>query len=234
MKRLLRTLILMASFTVQVQVRAAAKVARASHSPTEFTFGESKIRLAQGSLIEKRKEHAAHLVKGVVLAQLKGKDVLQTAYAYVRCQSEACQALVHREKDRVTFGVVEGVLLVHRLGENKDYVLPTAMQVSVGAVMADGYAEMDFPQSLAWDETVQTWARLFEGDLKEFKSTLAEFREVWHESVEAVSHLHEENAMRVIASYDHAVQDQQARQKAQEREDAELRKLFRQKSGFSQ
>lgn len=234
MRRFLRSFVLLSCFTVHVHVRAAEAIARAAHSAEDFTFGESKMRLAQGALVEKRKENAAHLVKGEALAYLKGKDVLQTAYAYVRCQSDDCKALVHREKDRVTFGALEGVLLVHRLGENKDYVLPTAMQVSVGGVMADGYAEMDFPQSLPWDETVKSWARLFRGDLKEFKSTLAEFREVWHESVEAVSHLHEERAQRVIASHDKAVQDQQARQKAQEREDEELRKLFREKSGFSQ
>ncbi len=232
MTRAFRFFILYFCFTVQIQVRAASD-SHAKQNTQSYSFGRSRVRLGVDALIEKRKDHAAHLVRGDALAHLQGEDVLQTAYAYVRCQGEECQVLVRRERDRVTFGALEGVLLVHRLGENKDYVLPTAMQVVVGPVTSQGFADMDFPQSLPWDDTVKIWARLFSGNVKEFKSTLAEFREVWHESVEAVSHLHEEHAQRMIASYYKSVAEQQSHLKAQEREDEELRKLFRQKSGFA-
>ncbi|MBX3022526.1 MAG: hypothetical protein KF799_12710 [Bdellovibrionales bacterium] len=185
--------------------------------------------IAAGGTAEWRGD-SLHLVKGTFLLQGPGK--FSTAYATLSCEDE-CLAIVERDDKQVILRNLHGDWRVDRLGDKQTYAVPPAMQVRVAAVSVDGQAEMDFPQSLPWLQTIKTWGRLFQGSREEFKEKVSEFREVWEQAVEAVSDLHGRTAERAIASHNEELAKAAARRAAIEREDAQLRQMFREKNNLS-
>lgn len=229
MKSLVRILVLFTCFAADIQVKAANHVIRASVKRT-FADGEFRLHMDTGSLMEQRDDKNYQLVEGRFLAELNEGVRLTTPFATMSCLSSRCEALISREKNKVEVSSLRGGLVIRRVGEKKDYVLPPATRVIVMPVTGDGAAEMEFPQSLPWDSTVKDWARLFPGTAAEFKETLIQFREDWRNAVDQISRIHVEYAQREIASHEKILAEQQARRAVQEREDGEMRKLFRLKN----
>lgn len=227
MRPLVRILILVFFFCVDVHVRAESV---ASEKREAVSVPSGKLVLAPHSLIE-TSEESVHLVKGDFYYSGGETARFKTPFAAFHCSGE-CKVLVRRFKDKVRIKNMLGSVIVRRAGDAQDYYLPVGMQFTVGLVTGVGVADMEFPQSLPWDETVKLWASLYIGEAKQFKSDLEEFREEWRHAVEAVSDLHRDRAHREIASAIRAADDA-ARSKAEiEKENASLRKLFREKSGY--
>lgn len=187
--------------------------------------------MAKGSLVTRADSHV-QLVRGDFYYEGTQDVDFKTPFAVFSCAGGDCRMLIKRAGEKVEIKNLRGSVIIKRTGENRRYVLPTAMQVSVGRVTGQGFSEMEFPQSLPWIETSRQWAALYPGDLKEFRKILEEFRSQWKEAVEAVSDLHLERAGREIASAQRAADEAAARAASIEREDAKLRALFRDKTGY--
>ena len=229
-----RAFMLLFLFCVDVHVKAdsGAQVISAAHKKSFATANVSVVMQA-GSLLEQREDNLVHLVKGHFFVDLQPSGKVQTAFATMTCAVDSCQALVRRDSEKVEIKAVKGEFNVRRLGEKAAYGLRSGMQVTVMAVTDEGTAEMEFPQSLPWDSTVKEWSKFYSGNAKDFRTTLIQFREEWKAAVENVSQLHQIQAGRVIASYEQSLSEQRARQAVQEREDAKMRKLFREKNDLA-
>lgn len=187
------------------------------------------ITLAPSSLIERKDEKTVQLMNGQFYIDVSAPVIFKTPYARITCQ-DSCKGLFTRRMTELNVKSLAGRWTVVRTGDEKTYGIPEAMQMSFGEVTDEGSAQMEFPQSLPWDVTLKEWAALYPGKLKEFKPVLAEFRSVWQEAVERVSEMHHSQAARTIASHERELAEARSREAAREREDAELRALFREKN----
>lgn len=235
-----RWLMMLALFFVDVRVRAESlnqdcwgkQIPCAIHSQQqlrELLSGDLTVVMAKNSLLEHREEKLIHLVKGEFYATVNTATKLTTPFAKFVCQ-EKCKALLERRADEVTIKALEGEWVIQRAGDSKNYTLPSGFQVRISAVQSDGVAQMEFPQSLPWDSTVQQWARFFRSAKSAFKEELARFRQDWKLAVESASQLHANEASRVIASHETDLAKERARRLAIQKEESALRELFRKKN----
>jgi hypothetical protein len=227
----IRVLALITLFCLDVRVKAESEVYAGDSKKTYQSAGATVI-MQPGSLLETREGQSINLVKGRFFVELRDSALVRTPFASVACAAGECQALVFRTLDKMEIRALKGEFMVRRLGDEQHYSLIAGAQVAVKAVTEQGVSEMDFPQALPWDSTVKEWAKFFPGSIKEFKPTLVEFREVWKQTVERMSELHTDYANRTLASHERALASEAARRAAQEREDAKLRKLFREKNNM--
>lgn len=237
--RLLRLLTFVFLFCVDVHVKAAELgdcwghripcAVKAGDRVKTLSADNLRVSMSRASLLEQRDEKTVQLVAGQFYVETSRPVQFQTPFGKMWCESE-CKGLFVRETSRVVVKSFGGSWLVQRTGEQQTYVVPPALQVELGEVTSAGQAQMEFPQSLPWTSTVGAWAALYPGTLAEFKQTLAKFRPVWKEAVEAASSMHSQVILREIASDEKVRNEARARQLAKEREDQSLRQLFRDKN----
>lgn len=249
MTKLIRVLVVFASLCADVQVRAS-EAAHTEHGKSKanscwgvtipcripadkkhnISESAATIVLKKDSLLEQTETDTVSLIKGRMLIELKSSGLkIKTPFAAFSCEGE-CSAIFDREPGVIRVRGIVGAWRVNRLGDQIEYALNSGTQVLIGKVDASGKAEMEIPQSLPWDEIAQDWAELFPRSKKEFKSELADFRVNWKMAVEWASRMQLEHAKRSIAAHEAELARERAARAAQEREDAELRRLFRQKN----
>ncbi len=217
-------------FCADVHVHADRSDAFLAEKREILELSGGKLTMTKGSLIRRESEDIVQLIRGDFYYDGSELATFRTPFATFSCGGGECRMLIERRGDKVEIKNLRGSVVVKRMGEEKNYLLPTAMQVEIGTVTSKGWADMEFPQSLPWNETARRWAALYPGELKDFKQTLEEFRADWREAVEAVSSLHLERAGREIASAKRAADQAAQRAAAEDREDAKYRELFRKKN----
>lgn len=187
--------------------------------------------MAPGSIAEQRDAKTVQLIKGDFYLEVDGVVKFNTPYAEIRC-SNACKGIFNRSEKEIAIKSFAGQWVIKRLGDRQEYALRAGLQVKVSEVEQNGMAEMEFPQGLPFASTVKQWAKFYSGDFAGFKANVAEFRQAWQEAVEQVSQSQLQNATRSIASHQSELDKQRAAKAAAEREDAELRRLFREKNNL--
>ncbi len=228
----LRLLILLSAFCLDVQVHADRVHYSENKRETIQVSEGTRLILDRGAIVERR-EDVLHVVQGLVYLDANDAVTLQTPFNLMTCES-SCRALIERKRGEVEIKNLHGRVLIRRTGEDRTLALPAGMRLKISRVNSKGVAELEFPQSLPWADTVRTWARLFPGDVKEFRSTLIEFRKDWLEAVEAATLLHQDYAGRALASFEAERKKARERREARLKEEAELRRLFRQKNYLEQ
>lgn len=187
--------------------------------------------LAPHSIAEQRDAKTVQLVQGEFFLTVEGLVKFNTPYAEIRCSNE-CKGIFNRNDKSIDIKALEGQWVIKRVGERQEYALRAGLQVKISEVEENGMAEMEFPQGLPFNSTVKEWAKFYSGDFREFKAEVAVFRQAWQEAIEQVSQAQRETATRSIASHQSELDKQRAAKAAAEREDAELRKLFREKNNL--
>jgi hypothetical protein len=230
-----RFLFLLMCFFTDVKVRAAdcsntPCVMHTSSSSQHKIFSEGKRRLvlAPESLLQVQKD-GLRLVKGLLYIEADERIRLTAPFGFFVCGG-GCRALIERQMDSVKLKSLKGNWRIWRLGDKEVYGLPPGMEITLGRVEIGGTAEMEFPQSLPWQSTLQSWSRLFPGSPEQFKQIVTEFRPVWRSAVEAAANLQLRAAGRTIASHEAELARGRARQRARAIEDESLRKLFRERN----
>ena len=234
-----RALALTLCFFLDVQVHAETLkcwkqvtpcAVSADHEKVTLESSGIKMVLKPGSLIEKTEAGTISIVKGTVLLQAgDSATAYRTPFAKLWC-ADRCVALVEREAEQMTIKSLGGNWRAQRLGDEQEYAILAGTRVLFTPVTTDGRAGMDFAQSLPWESTVKEWAQLYPDGKDQFIADVGRFREVWSKGVESATDMQEANVGRSIAAYDKAQAQARARRQAQEREDAELRRLFREKN----
>jgi hypothetical protein len=238
-----RAMMLVALFFMDVHVRAAevqkddcwgktlpCAVQTASHR-REWKAPGFKMILGENSIAEQKDTKTVQLVQGDFYLEVDGNVKFKTPYAEVRCAND-CKGIFNRTTQEIAVKSLGGQWVIKRTGEAQEYALHTGLQVKVSEVEDNGMAEMEFPQGLPFSPTVKEWAKFYSGDFKHFKSDVAVFRQQWEGAIDQVSQAQLENATRSIASHQSQLEKERARKRAIEREDAELRKLFREKNNL--
>lgn len=237
-----RAMMLVALFFMDVHVHAETQkeecwgktlpcAVQASARHREWKAQGFKMVLGPNSIAEQRDAKTVQLVKGNFYLEVDGNVRFKTPYAEVRCAND-CKGIFNRAEDEIRIKALGGQWVIQRTGEAQEYALFAGLQVRVSEVQDNGMAEMEFPQGLPFSPTVKEWAKFYPGDFKRFKSDVAVFRQEWEGAIDKVSRDQLENATRSIASHQSRLEKERARKRAIEREDAELRKLFRQKNNL--
>ncbi|MGE4129993.1 MAG: hypothetical protein AB7F86_00055 [Bdellovibrionales bacterium] len=230
MSDVLRFLFLAGLFFLDVHVRASTKVIAAEDARKVTVQEDARtVVLGRKGLLEQRDEHTWHLVRGTLYAEATADERFETPFMVARCQ-DRCQILMERHEDAVQVSCLSGTLQVVPVGDIKPSQLEAGLGARFGRVGPDGKSISEIPQSLPWDKTVRSWAVLWPGDLREFKTTLLEFRKTWQDGVERASLLHSSKADRAIASEQERLRRMEVLRGQREREDAKLRALFREKA----
>lgn len=237
--RLLKALALVAVFCLDVHVKAdepngcwekpRERCAVKTDAKRVLTGDSIKMTVGASSLIERRDRNTIEVIDGRVYVETTKPYIFNTPYGKAWCADD-CKAIFERQLDSFNIKSLAGRWLVKRTGEPQEYAVPVASQTILGEVTDDGHADMEFPQSLPWKSTLKEWAKLYPGTAKQFKPVVEAFRREWKEAVEAISQLQQQAAARTIASYEKSQAEDQAKRQAQEREDAKLRELFREKN----
>jgi len=235
-----RSFLILSLFFIDVRVRAENSpgdcwgkripcAISAGEARRELRAGDFTLVLERGALVEQRDADLLQLVAGVFYLESKVPLKFNTAYASFSCGKE-CKALAERDSDGLTLKSLHGEWIIRRIGDDQEYALKSGLQVRVSEVQTDGLAHMEFPQSLPWDATVKQWGKFFPGTKQAFKPELKRFREEWRTAVELASLVHQHAASRTLASHEDQLAKERARRKATEKEEQELRSLFRQKN----
>lgn len=190
-----------------------------------------KMIMAPSSLANQSDATTVSLVKGEFYLDVAMPSKFKTPYGEFSCAT-ACKGLVQRGEDEFTLKNLGGTWVFRRTGDKAEYSLESGLQVTIGEVTDKGVARMEVPQSLPWNLTVKQWARLFDGPVADFKKELTRFRSEWNTAVENSAQVQQGVAARAIASHERELEAARRRQQALEREEAELRKLFRAKNNF--
>lgn len=238
----MRHVLLFIVFFIDVRVHAAeAKDCWGKKIPCAVFAGEGTKRVSADSLsvvlhknalLEQRSEDTVQLVDGRFYIETGSASRFKTPYGEFQCLNR-CKAIVSREETELNLQVLAGSFRVRRTGEKRDYEVAAGLQVKVSEVTDSGVAHMEFPQALPWEPVVKEWAKVYPGSKAEFKTDIKRFRADWRAAVESASQVHFQQASRMIASHESDLANERARQKAREREDAQLRELFRKKAlGF--
>ncbi len=207
-------------------------VVQTKNNKRELQAGDFKLILAANSLLEQRSTNSIQLVMGDFYAEVKGELKFKTPYAEISCANE-CKGLFSRKAEEISIKSLGGQWVVKRLGDSQEYALHSGLRVTVSEVEENGMAHMEFPQGLPWAPTVKEWAKFYSGDYAHFKSELTVFRADWQVAIERASEVQFETATRSIASHQAEVNKEKARKMATQREDQELRRLFREKTGIA-
>ncbi len=238
-----RGLVIALCFFLDVRVRAADRPAKhadcwgktvpcaifAAEKKREFKDQDFTFVMAMNSLAERQDESSVRLVDGRFYIEISKPFNFKTPYAIFSCL-DSCKALVDRRSDEVQFKAIEGQWKFTRNGEKRDYQIAGGLQISVGEVETTGVARMEFPQGLPWQQTVLEWSKFYAGSVDDFKRDVRRFRADWKRAVENVSDVHLQVAQRVLASHEADLAKERARRKAELKEEAQLRELFRQKT----
>lgn len=239
--RLARLLVLWMVCFSEIHVRASDSKCSVEHAPCTFVarqagneliYRDLKITLSIGTLVELKREGAWRLVEGSAYVVGERASV-ESPFGRYEC-AKNCKALVDRSESEVSVKALSGAWSVLRLGDGQMYSLSPGHSISLGAVRDNGKARMSFPDSLPWGTVISQWAKLYRGELAEFKVEVSRFREVWREATEVAAALDEDYAKRAIASHEAAIARRQALRRAQEAENAKFRQIFRQKNYLDQ
>ena len=239
-----RSLLILTLFFLDVRVRADGKpksdcwgketpcAVQAVGRKHELKAGEDlTLVLADGALAHQRDGATVQLVDGRFYVEVKKPILFKTPYASLTCISE-CKALIERKEKEISVKSLEGEWSLRRTGDAQVYSLAAGFQLTVGEVEANGFAHMEFPQSLAWAPTIFEWSKMYPRSAEVFKSDATRFRLAWKNAVESAAAVHQQVAARVVASHEEGLAQEWARRKAVEREEAALRELFRKKNGI--
>jgi hypothetical protein len=237
--RFFKILVLLQAFCLDVHVRAQTlERCNEGHVPCAMQAtrraevlkdSQWRLSMSEGAIVQRRNRDLTELVNGEFYLEISRPMEFASPYGHFWCVSQ-CKALIERTATSFVLQSLEGQWRLRRTGEAQEYALAPGLQIHLGEVASDGHAEMEYPQSLPWQPTVDMWASLYPGKLKDLKPTLVKFREVWRAAVESVSQLHSAVASREIASYQKGLADEQVRRQRREQEDQRLRQLFRDKN----
>lgn len=226
MGRSVRYLLCFLCFFLDIRVRAGERL---MVGPKSISVNKQSFVIDTSALVERTSADLWRLVRGQLYVDGEGRFQIKTPYAFIHCEGK-CRALIERFEASVVTQNLGGDWKIERVGDKRVYSVPVAMQTWVSEVTMSGAAEMDFPQSMPWLSTAKAWARLYPGSSDDFKKELAAFRVSWKAAVESASELDLEIASREIASYQKAQDEKRRRRLVEEKENAELRLLFREKN----
>lgn len=244
MKRFFKILSLLIAFSVEIRIHAKNEVLL--NSCKEQAFGESLdcavmnpshsslLKEAPGVKMSLGKGAVASAVPGVV-KWVKGEGVIyahqaleiQSRFAHVICEKK-CVIGFGQEESSLTIHALSGELQVLNFNRSERMALSEGGSLKVTLVGANGKSGWSQPYSLPKSELKTLTSKY----LKHLVS-LDQARHIyqcWEHGLERYSKLYQDRASRAISNFEQSRNLERKKREALEREDRELRELFRKKS----
>ncbi len=240
----LRFILFIFLFTIEIRIKAQAEILDQPESCYQaegqncivkslgetgdvWTTSEGEIRMAPQSIVS-RQENQWRLISGRVWIDCSGQQIWRGQFAKWTCLPGQAMMIEHSAEGLEFIGLKGSVALESHSGEK--LALSPGLSVKIGPVLQTAKNEISFPRSANLRKTLSWAAELMPLDEAQLKSVLSEFLLGWHQSREHISRTlasHSEDQIRRQKDAD--LQRELARQKNQ-KEDAELRALFRKKN----
>ncbi|HEX4926288.1 MAG TPA: hypothetical protein VFV50_19495 [Bdellovibrionales bacterium] len=249
MIRLARVLLFVLASIVEVQVRAAivmlpnqdvvlqepadclfkesmcAMKTKPGHK-FETKIGSTSLILGSDTIIVRTAQDSLLLVQGEVWVKAAGEFHVRSEYGEVKLNEDGEAWFVRGEKRVLVRTLREGSVVIAR-NSQEHMLLLQGFEIAMEGVTASGHGRLSVPTVINFRDHLRRWARLYRGPKKEFVNELQRFEPVLREAAIQSSDLHVEMAKRRIASEQAELDRQLEEQRRIERENARLRKLFR-------
>lgn len=244
MKFILKVCLLFIAFSVEIRIHAKSEVSL--DACKKHSFGESLscvvMNPSPSSLVKKNPGVRVSLGEGAVVAAapgvlkwVKGEGVvsaeryleIESQFGHVICQKE-CMVGLARSEESLSVYALSGELQVLNFDRSERLVLDEGGALNVNLIGSNGKSGWSQPYSM----TKAKLKALTSTHLKHLVS-LEQAQYIyknWERGLERYSKLYQDRASRKISSYEQGLERQRKKKAAREKEDRELRELFRKKS----
>lgn len=207
-------------------VACALRTKRAEKYRLEFEG--ATVTLDQLTTVIREKSGTIRLVEGTVRVESERTRV-SIKSEFGEAIVERGEAWVRRDREKAYVTAVKGEAELRPRGSDEVLIVEAGFENWVSRVNDKGRAETGIPIALSLRDHLDRWARLFDGNKREFKEEADRFVDTWREATERAAALHKAVLERTVAS----AQEDRARKaegrRKSEAADHELRALFRRK-----
>lgn len=192
----------------------------------ETKIGATSLIMGSDTIIVRTAQDSLLLVQGEIWVKAAGEFHVRSEYGEVKLNEDG-EAWFVRSQKRVLVRTLREGSVVSARNSRDHLLLLQGFEIAMEGVTASGYGRLSVPTVINFRDHLRRWARLYRGPKKEFVNELQRFEPIIYEAAIQSSDLHVEMAKRHIASEQAALDRRLDEQKRIERENARLRKLFR-------
>lgn len=241
MKKVVRVLIFLMAFQMEIRVRAAGDVMeqpskclnealncalQVTGNSFHFEKGEQKLHASGGSTLVMSNPQQWRLVKGVLWVENGQGLEVETLFASFKASFGEYWVL-HSES-RVLVRNMSASLKV-TLRDGKTLEIPEGFEVWVSSVNSQGKSDYGMIEPINMKEHLPLWNSLYRGNKESFVKEVRHYRENWGDLVQKSSRLYRQLTEREIASVAAREQVEEARRQRKAAEDRRVKELYRQR-----
>lgn len=217
-------------------LEGAQKCAVKTEGREKFIVAVNKntVTLGPDTLIVRQNDSSINLLYGEIWLKTISESKVETEFGSLVTFQEGARSSVWmtKTKERLLIRVGEGSVVISPRGSLSTYRLSAGYEIWLGRVQASGVAQVSAPRAIEVSEHLNQWARLFSGSKSEFALEVKKFREVWQEAVQRSAETYQKQIDREIAMVKQEKERKEKQQRLHERENLEIRKMFREKNYF--
>lgn len=161
------------------------------------------------------------LVAGNIFVNSKKEVSIVTPYGDMRIHPDAKVLIDKRENDYFV-RVISGKVFLKGLGHANEVAVLEGYQNTLGRVGESARAEIAIPKPVLFIQAIKDWGSHFEGEQKEFRSEVENFKIIYKRATEELSELNRQIVQREVASHEERLN--KARQKRVQKEAFERQK----------
>lgn len=241
MKKVVRVLIFLMAFQMEVRVRAAGDVIeqpsaclkeasncalQVTGSAFHFEKGEQKLHASSGSALVMASSQQWRLVKGALWVEDGQGLEVETLFASFKAGFGEYWIL--QKESQVLVRNMSASLKV-TLRDGKVLDIPEGFEVWISALNSQGKSDYGMIEPINMKEHLVLWNSLYRGDKAAFVKEVRHYRENWGDLVQKSSRLYQHLTEREIASINAKEQAAEAHRQRKAAEDRKVKELYRQR-----
>lgn len=238
MKKVLRGLIFLMAFQMEVRVRASADILQ---QPTACLKSEEtcaihvssggfhlkqddlKLHSSEGSTLMRLSHDQWRLVKGNVWVEEASKVGFETPYATIKALHGEYWLI--GQADKVVIRNINADLTVE-LREGKKLEVPAGFEFWAAGINSEGRSEFGMIQPVKISEHLSLWNSLYQGSKEEFKKEVAHLKESWSDLADKGSVIYQQIVDRKLASIAEERKNEEKKKHQAEAERQKVRELM--------
>ncbi|UXR63453.1 hypothetical protein EZJ49_10235 [Bdellovibrio bacteriovorus] len=241
MKKIVRVLIFLMAFQMEVRVRAAGDVIeqpaeclkaisncalQVTGSSFHFEKAEQKLHATAGSAVVMQSPQHWRLVKGSLWVE-DGRG-LEVETLFASFKASFGEYWVLQKDSRVLVRNMSASLKV-TLRDGKVLDIPEGFELWISALNSKGQSDYGMIEPINMKEHLVLWNSLYRGGKDDFVREVRHYRENWGDLVQKSSRLYQHLTEREIASVNEKEQAAEARRQRKAAEDRQIKELYRQR-----
>ncbi|MGE5085453.1 MAG: hypothetical protein ACM3MG_04075 [Bacillota bacterium] len=242
MKKVIRGLIFLMAFQMEVRVRASADILEqpaaclksietcaihVANGGFHLKQDGLKLHSTESSTLMRLSQDQWRLVRGTVWVEEASGVGFETPYANVKALHGGYWLISH--KDKVLIRNINADLVVE-LRDGKKLEVPTGFEFWVAGINSDGRNEFGMIQPVKISEHLRLWNSLYQGSKEDFKKEVAQLKENWSDLVGKSSVIYQQIVDRKLASAAEERRNEEKKKRQAEAERQKTRELIYQRA----